>query len=252
MRDTPTSMREYEVASNGLPPVLPSVGWRPRDGQHNFKVASWQAGVTKLLAKRLSPYASRSVDVYAFGVYTGMGLRKIADTLPAFGHLWAFDSFMGLPSEPKSESHWSPYFREGGYSAADAYNEHNLSALVAQVHTLVRRPNTTYIPGWYNESLTPQLLRRYSFQPALLVDIDCDLFSSAFQALDWMLTSRLLVPSSIVRYDDWPVWNATRGDARGTTDYGESKAHRLITALHNITWRRIQPEWQNAYQVRKL
>ena len=52
--------------------------------------------------------------------------------------------------------------------------------------TLLRRPNTTYVPGFFNQTLTAALLRLYPFQPALFVDIDCDLFTSTWQALDWL------------------------------------------------------------------
>ena len=32
--------------------------------------------------------------------------------------------------------------------------------------------------------------------------------------------------------------NATRGRAAGTTDYGQARAHREITARHGVRWRR--------------
>ena len=36
-----------------------------------------------------------------------------------------------------------------------------------------------------------------------LVDLDCDLYSSTMDALSWLMRHRLLVPTTIVRYDDW-------------------------------------------------
>ena len=113
-------------------------------------------------------------------MYTGVGLGKIASFLRGgFGQLWAFDSFQGIPEEPASENEalWTGDFRQGGYSAADALGVYDLESLVANIHQRVRRPNTTYVPGFFNVSLTDSLIRRAAgegrpFQPALFVDVD--------------------------------------------------------------------------------
>ena len=67
-----------------------------------------------------------------------------------------------------------------------------------------------------------------------------------YQCLDWLFASGLIVPSTFVRYDDWPVSNATDGPAKGTMDYGEAKAHRLITAKYAVEWKHVA---RSAYQV---
>ena len=60
------------------------------------------------LTRLLNAYATRSKDVYQFGVYTGNGLKKIGHSVRNFGHLWGFDSFQGIPEEP-SEERPKPY-----------------------------------------------------------------------------------------------------------------------------------------------
>ena len=52
--------------------------------------------------------------------------------------------------------------------------------------------------------------------------------------LPWCYCKRAPSPKGHPLHNLTFVFRATRGDARGTTDYGESKAHRLITVLHNI------------------
>ena len=47
----------------------------------------------------------------------------------------------------------------------------------------------------------PRRLRR--IQPAMLVDLDCDLYESTMQAMEFLLEERLLVRGSIVYFDDW-------------------------------------------------
>ena len=66
-------------------------------------------------------------------------------------------------------------------------------------------------------------------RPALFVDIDCDLYSSAYQGLDWMFQNRLIAQGTIIGYDDWGI----RGD------FGEKRAHREIAAKYNATFRAV-------------
>ena len=249
-RSASGSMAAFNIADSHPAGTLLEKGrWRPLEGSRHFKYASWQAGIDRRLTRLLNRLATRAKDVYCFGVYTGMGMRKISAKLPGFGHLWGFDSFVGLPHEQRNESGSDMSrgtFRRGAYSTAGALEEYNLTRLIARVHSTVERQNTTYVPGFFATSLTPALLSRFHFQPALLVDVDVDLYKSAYECLDWMFASGLVVPSTFVRYDDWPVSNATDGPAKGTMDYGEAKAHRLITAKYAVEWKHVA---RSAYQV---
>ena len=40
-------------------------------------------------------------------------------------------------------------------------------------------------------------------RPAAYVDIDCDLFGSSMAALSWLVQSGLIVPGTLIGYDDW-------------------------------------------------
>ena len=92
-------------------------------------------------------------------------------------------------------------------------------------------------------------------QPALLVDIDCDLYVSAIDALRWMLRSQLLVAGSLVRYDDWPAAkhypnaSAFGGETRVPINpfppagshaarnlWGEALAHAQVTEEFELAW----------------
>ena len=112
----------------------------------------------------------------------------------------------------------------------------------------------TQIAGFFNETCTRSMLSRHPFQPALLVDMDADLYVSTYDALQWMLRAELLVPGTFVRYDDWPTLkrypnaSAFGGQTRlhmGWTDtpkwklFGQALAHRELTERFQLTWR----EW---------
>lgn len=193
------------------------------------------------LVKEANAAASRNLDVYEFGVYTGGTMRGIARRLRGFGHLWGFDSFQGLPVEAKGVRlegrHWLP----GAFSAADALSEYSLPQLLQALREKIEYSNLTLVPGFYNESLNDTLWRRHRFQPALLVDVDVDLYSSSMQCLTWMLDRRLIVPGTLVRYDDF---------RQPRQRFGEGRAHREITRKYRITWRNLgvngldSREWQ--------
>jgi|TARA_B110001469_G_scaffold51374_1_gene49901 hypothetical protein len=68
-------------------------------------------------------------------------------------------------------------------------------------------------------------------KPALLVDVDVDLYISAYQCLDWMFTHRLIVPGTVVYYDDVKEVKAEDG--------GELAAHEEITAKYSVNWRKV-------------
>ena len=133
--------------------------------------------------------------------------------------------------------------RPGAFSTADALETYSLEGVLTKLRQRVGRDNMTLVPGYFNESLTDALRRRLPFQPALLVDVDVDLHSSALQCLTWMLNHRLIVPGTLVRYDDWRNMRQRHGEAR---------AHREISKRFNITWRNLAPpghapnsrEWQ--------
>lgn len=112
------------------------------------------------------------------------------------------DSFVGLPVETRGERLEGAHWRPGGFSAADALGEWRLDALLTRLRTTIGYANTTFVPGFYADTLTPELRVKHDFQPALLVDVDVDLHKSALECLSWMFEQRLMVPGTLVRYDD--------------------------------------------------
>jgi len=109
--------------------------------------------------------------------------------------------------------------------------------LMSRINATVGYANMTLIPGFFNESLTAGLRDRFEFQPALVVDIDVDLYVSAMHCLTWMFEQRLVVEGTIIRYDDWRNMHQRHGEAR---------AHGEITKRFNVTWHNLgQPGTMN-------
>ena len=85
-------------------------------------------------------------------------------------------------------------------------------------------------PARRSESLTSDLVRQHGMRPALYVDIDTDIYVSTYQALDWLCANKLLVPGSIIGYDDfkWGLNLSKKGaKTKGAAQVvdGEARAH---------------------------
>ena len=191
--------------------------------------------------------AGPSYDLFEFGVLAGSGLRRWVQELGKrgirWGHIWGFDSFKGMPdSDLQRHSPGDTYWTRGKMSSSEtlsrATGKHvdvsDFAAMRDLILRLVGYSNTTLIPGFYNESLpslqTTATGRRQlkRMQPAMIVDIDCDIYECTLEALEFMLRQRLMVPGTILYYDDWRAGNV-----------GEQKAHNELTQKYGIVWARF-------------
>lgn len=113
-----------------------------------------------------------------FGVYRGRTLRDWASRLSSpQARLVGFDSFAGLPED------WSPDAQEGTFSVGGPPE--------------IADPRVSYVVGWFDETLP-------GWSPPdhdqLVVNVDCDLYSSTRVVLDW-LTPHLRA-GDLVYFDD--------------------------------------------------
>jgi O-methyltransferase len=181
-------------------------------------------------------YNSRLTDVYEFGVYTGQSMVDIStifyySNIP-IRHFYGFDSFCGLPEETK-EPIWQECWKAGEFDARKHFNAKNVEECVECTKQFLRdnsyHKNTYLIPGFYEDTLKNDLMEKYSFMPAIYVDIDTDIYSSTVTVLDFMLSNRLIVPGTIVGFDDWggsPGWE--------TASNGQSRAWKEAKEKHNL------------------
>ena len=197
--------------------------------------------ITKLKKK-----SSMDRDIYEFGVYTGGSMRDIVKLCKnkniKFNNLWGFDSFEGLPNEDslmiKQGQTEGKHWKKGAFSAADALDEYNYEKLLKTIDNKINYERTGYIKGYFENVLTSELILSLPFQKAIFIDIDVDLYKSAYECLDWLFKNKLINKGTIIRYDDW----------RGTDEWkgGESLAHKQITEKYNIKCNRLH---QNIFEI---
>lgn len=152
-------------------------------------------------------------DYLEFGVFVGTSLGCMDRALDSHGltgvRLFGFDSFEGLPDEARTDD--EGLWGEPGRWSSDL--ENTVGNLRRQGVDLSR---TVLVPGWFDDTLTPALRDRHRITHASVLMIDCDLYTSAKQALDFC--APLIRGEAILFFDDW--------EDVGDRDLGEKRAFR--------------------------
>lgn len=158
-------------------------------------------------------------DYLEFGVYRGQSFKfayHLARQHQLDMHFYAFDSFEGLPKlDPTDQV--IEHFYEGQYACSE--DEFKQILINAQVDL----QQVTTIPGFYDQSLTPQLKTSLPVQRAAVAWVDCDLYTSTVPVLDFL--TDYLDNGSVIIFDDWFSFG---GDPRA----GELRATREWLVRH--------------------
>jgi hypothetical protein len=148
-------------------------------------------------------------DYLEFGVFRGdsfveaykaasfMGLRKM--------RFFAFDSFAGLPSGEGGR------FRKGEFYCSKKDFRNNLKEAGVNLKKVV------VVEGWYKDTLNEKTLKREGIKRAAWVHVDCDLYVSAKEVLDFI--TPLVTDGTVIVFNDWWVF-------KGRDDKGERQACR--------------------------
>jgi hypothetical protein len=222
-------------------------------------VLHWRLPAMARLSSICHGVACASRDIFEFGVYGGRSLRGIAAYLQRASPsvqvrtIWGFDSFQGLPRGAQAEatgygSHTSEVagWIEGAYDASYTFRSEyrNMSDLEAGIAHYINDSRLRFVRGFFSATLTPDLARQMA--PAAYVDIDCDLYSSSRTALEWLFSHDLIVPGTIIGYDDW----------QSGGHLGEQRAHREMARRYQL---RLTPlplqqgyEYGRSFEVRSV
>ena len=161
-------------------------------------------------------------DSYHFGIYAGDGLARFVrearavDRLPR--RLWGFDTFSGFPETPEDQL---GKYAAGGFDAREKLNIGTVAEVVRTIEDFLD-PRVQLLRGSFADVLTTSLASTLGMRPACVVDVDCDLYKGALDALMWLKRCDLLVSGTIIYYDDWSAFPEHEG--------GESQAHDEVVA----------------------
>ena len=115
-------------------------------------------------------------------------------------HLWAFDSFEGLPAQQEGRD-FHPAWVPG--SMATSLNDFHAQCRAAGVP----RIEYTAVPGFYDVTL-PALGESGEPKEIALAYVDCDLYSSTQSVLQFL--KQRLQHGMIIGFDDYYCWSASQ------------------------------------------
>ena len=165
-------------------------------------------------------------DIYEFGIYNGNSLCKISsylknnpDLIGIKPRIFAYDSFEGLPKEDGVFEK----FKEGNYKSENSPED---------IRVLVNYDNLSVYKTWFSD-LKKSMVNK-SGKPAILIHIDCDLYTSTVDALTFMINNNLVSTNTLIAYDEFRVGKYK----------GEHTAHEEVLSKMQI---RSYEIWHNIY-----
>lgn len=163
----------------------------------------------------LLPHINLSGPIYQFGVFTG---KSIIELLYLFEQkqihipiIYGLDSYEGLPGDDP-EALGQDGWVQGAFDSRDWFQVKTREEAIDKVIEFVT-PHLKYthflpIVGFYDK-LSKSDVYKFDLEPAAYIDLDCDLYSSSYQALDFMFSNRLVKTGCLIGCDDWggtPNW----------------------------------------------
>jgi O-methyltransferase len=138
----------------------------------------------------------------------------------------AFDSFQGLPALAGPDL-GSADFRQGQYAAGrdvflDKVRGHG-----------VPLDRVVCVPGWFDATCTGATLSQHRISKAAVVQVDCDLYSSARSVLSFL--EPVLQDGTVLIFDDWFSFrgNPRRGEQRAFAEWQEALRGRYTFAEYH-------------------
>ena len=151
-----------------------------------------------VLLNLLEKYGTDALgDYLEFGVYNGTSLACMHRVLEELAlhdiRLFGFDSFEGLPATASTDDdgNWFP-----GQFSADYELTHRILTLGK-----VNWNRVFLVKGWFSDTLNDELIDKFQLRKASVIMIDCDMYLSAKQALDFC--APLIQDDCLLFFDDW-------------------------------------------------
>lgn len=160
---------------------------------------------------------ARSGDYMEFGLFKGYSFwhaQKVARGMDFHSmRFFGFDSFAGLPPPRGIDVTANEDFYGGQYACSKAEVERNLTARG------VDWDRTFLIEGYFESSLTPGTRQRFGMERVAIALIDCDLYESTMQVLEFL--APMVGDGSMLIFDDWNAFDAddSRGQRRAFREF---------------------------------
>jgi hypothetical protein len=200
-------------------------------------------------------------DFYQFGVFDGNSMVSVNNIYKSrnikLDGVYGFDSFSGMPVQDY-EPHWQDCWKPGELNVSERLNmteDQAVEFVRNKIETNKNYDRLHLFKGFFSETLYDGMVQEFNMQPAGWVDCDADIYSSTLESMDFMCRNKLIVPGTILYYDDWGgvpdhLWQNNAA--------GESRAHAEISKEYGMECEFITqigscyPHVQRIYRVTKI
>ena len=158
-----------------------------------------------------------------FGVFRGNSILEYYSAYQESGitpSFFGFDAFKGLPEE-KLDQH-SPW-KTGDFNLNGHINPE-----------LLNKEGMEIIPGWFNETLNADTKKKFKRKKAGLIHVDCDIYTSTLEVLEFLVTNNILADGALIVYDDWGAWKQAYLTEDNAYDVAEGRAHKEIAEKYGL------------------
>jgi O-methyltransferase len=168
-------------------------------------------------------------DYCEFGLFKGYSFWKAQCEANKHGltcRFFGFDSFAGLPDVVGVDQTAHGEFRKGQYRCSQREVVDNLQAAGG-----IDWQRTFLVPGYFETSLTPDVIERYGIRKVGVAMIDCDLYSSTIEVLRFL--GPLIGEKTVLIMDDWNCFGADdeRGQRRAMREFLLAQSHLRLEPL---------------------
>jgi hypothetical protein len=210
-------------------------------------MASWRGGVLPFLLDENNTFSSEQLlemDVYEFGVFNGDSMKELADIFNSkkikVSSFYGFDVFTGMPketAEPIFQDAWDPDLMPDAFNAVMKLGFDTPESVAKHIESEVQEvfgssgidTKVCIIAGLVEETMQKQS----NYKKAFYVDFDLDIYSPTRYAFEFLAKNNLIVPGTIIGYDDWG------GTPHKNFEHGESRAHKEVSDLYGIEMTKI-------------
>ena len=172
-------------------------------------------------------------DYLEFGVCHGTSINCMHQVLTnlKFNHvrLIGFNSFEGMPEITGVD--------DGGLWYPGQFRSQLEETKSALTKKGIDWNKTVLIKGWFSDTLTDDIKRRYKLRKASIIMIDCDIYTSAKEALNFCKS--LIRDKCILVFDDWGAGNLAEknmGEKRAFEEFLKENTHLTAEEFGNYNY----------------
>jgi O-methyltransferase len=177
--------------------------------------------------------------VLEFGSRSGFTSRCLGETMAERNYpdkLYLFDSFEGLPDIKSDVDLRSPEVREQKvwFKGAMAMPDDTVKLIANDMQKFMQPYQFEIVKGFFSETL-PKAVPE---EPVAMVHIDCDLYQSTMEVLEFLNERKLLQNGAILMFDDYNTSKADpkMGERRALADLLLSNKALSISPFLSYNW----------------